>query len=147
MRTRFVRTVARQEFDVFDGQIELAATLINKQQAIMRLVHDVDGLQTLKASDAMINMHNKITRRQARSFGKEVRGAFGAALTHQPVAQYVLFADEREIVGFNTGFDAEDNQRNCRTVAAVNFVPALGQRNIFDAVFTQHILQPVAGAH
>ena len=66
-----------------------------------------------EAPDAVIDMHDQIAGREAGCLGDEILGAArGAARPHQPVAENVLLADDRGIVGLETGFDAEHGERD-----------------------------------
>ena len=55
-----------QQLNVLDRQKQPRLAVINQLEAIMRRAADINGLQALKAANAMLNMHNMVARRQAR---------------------------------------------------------------------------------
>ena len=102
-----LRPVAGQELDVLHRQEEAVAAGIMEFEAVMRRARRLDGLQALEAADAVIDMHHEIARRERRDLGQEILRPLGLALlAHQPVAEDVLLADDREIAGLEAGFQS-----------------------------------------
>ncbi len=84
-------------------------------QAVVRGARRLDRLQPCEPADAVVDMHHEIAGREAGRLGDEIlRAPGGAPRPYQPVAKNVLFADDRRIVGLETGFDAEYCERNRR---------------------------------
>ena len=111
-----LRAVARQQLDVLDRQEQLVAAGIMDFQAIVRRAGGFDGAQADEAADAVVDMDDEIAGGQTRHLGDEIVGALGLpAAAHQPLAQNVLFGDQRDIGGLETGFDAEHRERHLRT--------------------------------
>ena len=146
LRIAVIRAIARKQFDILNRQIELVATVIDKQQTIMRRAHHFNCLQTLEAADAVIHMNDKIARREAGCFGEEIFGALFTALPNEPVAQNVLLADNGQLIRLETRFKPENNQRNGRFANTVNIGPTIGNENISDTVVCEHMLQPIPRA-
>src|SRR5207302_11516792 len=63
---------ARQHLDVLDRDEQFVVAGIEHAQAVMRRTGDIDRLQRLVAADAVIDMHDEITRRQIVYFGNEL---------------------------------------------------------------------------
>ena len=57
-----LRAIAREQFDVFNGQKKPVIAGINQQQAIMGSSLHFNGLQALKTANAVVDMHHKIAR-------------------------------------------------------------------------------------
>ena len=75
LRRAFVGAVARQEFDILDGQEQLAAVILDLE-AVMRRAERIDRVQAHIAADAMLDMRDEIARREARGFAQEILRAF-----------------------------------------------------------------------
>src|SRR6185503_2585505 len=104
-----LRAIAREEVDVFDRQIELGAFGVMNFQTVVRGARRVDRLQPREPADAVVDMHHKIAGREAGRLGDEIlRTPGGAPRPHQPVAENVLFADDRRFVGLETGFETDE---------------------------------------
>ena len=107
-----LRAVARQKLEVFDRQEQPVAAGVVDFQAIMRRARRLDRLQADEAPDAVIDMHDQIARRQRGGFGQHILGApLVLALAHQAVAENVLLADDREVVGLETLLQRDHRQR------------------------------------
>jgi hypothetical protein len=64
----------------------------------------------------VIDVDDEIAGGEACHLGDEIVGALTlAAAAHQTLAQNVLLGDQRDIGGFEAGFDAEHDQRHLRT--------------------------------
>ena len=91
----------REQFDVFNRQIQLGAFGIFQQQTFMRRPRGCDHLEPQKPPHAMIDMHHQIARRQRLRLGQEIIGlAAFLGRADQPVAQNILFGNHRHIGGF-----------------------------------------------
>jgi hypothetical protein len=112
---RFLRAVAREQFDILHRQEQLVAAGIMQFEAIVRRARRLHRLQPDKAADAVVHMHHEVACRQAGRLGDEIlRPARGAARAHHAVAEDVLFADDCGRAGFKSGFEAEHRQRDLR---------------------------------
>jgi hypothetical protein len=58
-----VRAVARQQLDIFHGQEQFAAVIL-QFQAVMRRAQRIDRLEAQVTAHAMFNVGNQIARRQ-----------------------------------------------------------------------------------
>ena len=106
------RAVARQELDVFHGQIELGALGVGDLQAVVRRAQRRDGGEPVEAADAMVGVHYEVADAEAGRLGDDVGGAAGlAAGAHQPVAQDVLLADDGEVGGLEALLEARARRR------------------------------------
>ena len=138
-RLRVLRAVAREQFEVFHRQEQLVAASVMQFETIVRRARGLDGAQADETPDAVIDMHNEIAGRQGRDLGQEVRrAALLAARGREPVAQYVLLADDGEIVGLEAVFKTHDGQ--------TNDAAAMGER-VRIGGDRQRVLQPVIGEH
>ena len=110
-----LRAVARQQLDVLDRQIELGVFGVVDFQAVVRRAGGLDVLQSDEAADAVIDMDDQIAGREAGHLGDEiVRALRRAARPHQPVAQNVLLADDGDVRGLETAFEAQHRERDLR---------------------------------
>src|SRR5205823_10715282 len=83
--------VAREQFDIFDRQIELVAAGIFERDAVVRHLADGDLRQPFVAADAVVGMDDEIARRERRQLLEERRGRLAlAAAAHEAVAEHVL---------------------------------------------------------
>ena len=104
-----LRAIARQKLEIFDRQKEFVAIGIMKFEAIMRRARRLDCLQPGKTSDPVIDMDDDITRRECSDLGQEILGAASlTAAAEQPVAQNILFGNDRETLRLKTLLDADD---------------------------------------
>ncbi len=134
-----VGTVARQQFDVFDGKKQFCFGGIMQFETIMRCAGYFERLQADKASDAVFDMHHEVTRREARDFGDEIiELAAGFPGAHQPVAENVLLADDGDIVGLETGFHADDGQHGLVARGGLHRAPGIDAGEIVELVVPQH---------
>ena len=116
---RFLRAVARQQFDILHRQEQLVAAGIVDFEAIMRRAGRLDGLQADETPDAVIDMHDKIAGGEARRFGDEIlRAARGLARPHQAVAENVLLADDRGVAASRSRIRDRARQARCRASAS-----------------------------
>ncbi len=72
LRFGVLGAVARQQFDVFDRQIELVAAGVMDFEAIMRRAGGRDRLETDETADAVIDMDDQIAGRQRRDFAEQI---------------------------------------------------------------------------
>src|SRR4029077_19481752 len=60
-------------------------------------------------------MDHQIARSQTRGFGDEIiRSSRGTTWPHEAIAEDVLLADDRDVIGLETGLDSEHAQRHSR---------------------------------
>ena len=114
-----LRAVARQKLDVLDRQEQLVAAGVVDLQAVVRRARRLDGAQADEAADAVIDMDDEVAGGKARHLGDEVLRALRLpARAHQAVAEDVLLADDRDIVGLEAGLEAEHGERDLAAAAA-----------------------------
>ena len=66
----------------------------------MRRAGGLDRLQAVEAADAVVDVDDEIALGEAGDVGQEIgRPARAPVRTHEPVAEHVLLADDRELVG------------------------------------------------
>ena len=93
----------------------------------MRCTLHLDGLQPLKASDAMIDVNHKIARRQGRKLADEVgRLLVAPSAANHSVTENVLLGDDDKIVGLETLLEPQHNQPGNGLVPGQKFRPILG---------------------
>ncbi len=93
------RAIARQKLEVFDWQKKLVAIGVMQFEAIMRSARRLNRLQPGKTPDPMIDVNDDIASGERPDLGQKIlRSARFAAAAEQPVAQNILFGDERKIV-------------------------------------------------
>ena len=72
---------------------------------------DIQGLQTIKAPDTMIDMDHQIALGQTGCFAQEIFcPARASAGPHHPLAQNVLFADDRKFRGLKARLQPQHGQ-------------------------------------
>ena len=92
-------------------------------------------------------MNHEISAREARDFGDEiVELAARLARPHQPVAEDVLFADDGDIVGLETGFHADDRQHGLVARRGLHRAPGVDAGHIGQLVIVQHAVHAIARA-
>src|SRR5260370_35988246 len=80
-------------------------------ETIVRRARYFERLQADKTADAMFDMNHEIAGRKTGDLGDEiVELAACLPWPHQPVAEDVLFADDRDMVGLEPRFHAEYRQ-------------------------------------
>ena len=93
-----LRAVARQQFEILDRQEQPVAAGVVDLEAVVRRAGRLDRLQADEAPDAVVDVDDEIARRERARFGQHVlRAALALRLANEPVAENVLFADDREI--------------------------------------------------
>src|SRR5205823_8657940 len=104
-----IGAVARQQFDVLDRQEQLCFGSIMQFETVMRRAADLDGLQSDKASDAVLHVNHEIAGCEARDLRDEIiELAARFARPYQAIAEDVLFADDGEFVGLETALHADN---------------------------------------
>ncbi len=136
---RLLRTIAGQELDILHWQEKLVAACVSNIEAIVGRPRRLDRRQSVKPPDTMVHVDHEVAGREARNLGDEILGATCAASrTNESVAQYVLLADDREIVRFESLLQTKNRK------------PDLGLgshqqlREIFDI---GEVHEPVVGEH
>ena len=116
---RIFRTVARQELEILDRQIELVTTGIVDLEAVVRHAGRRDGLKPDKAPDAVIHMDDEIAGSQGRDFGQEIlRALLLVALTDEAVSEQVLFADDGKVRSHEACLEPDHRERGRAAVEA-----------------------------
>jgi hypothetical protein len=81
-------------------------------ETIMRRARCLNRSQTNEATNAMIDMDNKVARYKCSHFRQEILSAAGfLALAHKPVAQNILLANDDEITGFKSLLKTDHGKR------------------------------------
>ena len=142
-----IGAVTRQQFDVFDRQEQFCFGGIMQFKTVMRRAADLDGLQSDKAPDAVLDMDDEIASRQTRDLGDEVvELAARLARPHQAVAQNVLLGDDGEFVGFETALHADHRQHGLVARRRLYRAPGVDAGEIGELVVAQHAAHAVARA-
>src|SRR5207248_10277731 len=103
--------------------------------------------QADETADAVLDVDDEISAREARDFGDEVvELAARLARPHQPVAEDVLFADDGDIVGLETGFHAEDRQHRLVARRGLPRAPGVDAGDTGQLVIAQHAVHAIARA-
>ena len=107
------RSVARQDFEILDGDEQFVATGIFHRDAVVRALADRDRGQPLIAADAVIHMDDQIARRQRRQFGQErVRRFLALAPPDETIAEHVLFGQDRDARCGEAVVERQDDERD-----------------------------------
>src|SRR6266446_10683865 len=107
----------------------------------------LERLQPDETADAVLDMDDEIAAGEARDFGDEVvELAARLAWPHQPVAEDILFADDGDIVGLETGFHADYRQHGLVARRGLHRAPGVDAGHIGQLVIPQHAVHAVARA-
>ena len=107
-----LRAVARQQFQVLDGQEKTIVAGVVDFEAVVRRARRLDRLQADEAADAVIDVNHEIARAQRGGLGEHVlRAPLALGLPDQPVAENVLLADDGEIGGLEPVLERHHRQR------------------------------------
>ena len=144
LRFGVLATIARQEFDVFDRQIELVAASVVELEAIMRRAGGGDRLEADETADAVIDMHDEIAGGERGDFAEKIFvGLAFAAATNEAIAKNVLLAQNRVGIRFEAVFDPENGYGDGLRQRLRKRRDA---RQVGQAVFREHMAEPLAGA-
>ena len=103
--------VAGEDLEVFDRDVELVAAEVGQRDAIVRVLADRDRGQALVAADAVFHVDDKVAGRQRSEFGEEgVGGLLALVAADQPVAEHVLFGQDRDIGGGEAVVERQDDR-------------------------------------
>ena len=106
---------------------------------------DVEGLQPLVASDAMVDMDDEIALGEARELGEEtVRLGALAGGTRHAVAKDVLLGDDGQIIGGESVLEAEHREARGLGRQGLGLGPIRHRLAARQPMVAQHMLQPVA---
>src|SRR6476620_2691774 len=101
---RLLGAVARQKIHVLDRQIELGAFGVVNFKAVMGRASRLDWLESLETANTMVHMDHQITGSETGSFGDEIiRSSRSTTWPHEAIAEDVLLADNRDVIGLETG--------------------------------------------
>ena len=95
----------------------------------MRRPLDVEGLEARIATDAVVDVHHQIARRQGAGLGEEVGGAALLARPGQAVAEDVGLGDDRQIVGLEPGLQRQDHPLRDLRIGRLGRLPIRGERD------------------
>ena len=133
-----LRAVAGQEVDVLDRQIQFAVAGVEQFQTVVRGLLDLQRLQPLIASDAMIQVDHQIAGRQGRGLGQEVGRPPLLLRPGQPVAQHVGLGDDGDSIRLEPVLDRQD-------AAQIEILRC--RLDIGPVAHCHHRLQPVVRQH
>ncbi len=121
--------------------------MIFQVQAVMRCVLHLHHLEPHKAANAVIHVHHQIAGGQRTKFGNEI-GCLALALraANQPVAQDVLFRDDRKVRRLEAALQGEDRHRHHVPGALERLGAIPGNNHDAEIMILQDALQPVARA-
>ena len=129
------------------GRNSLSPPGIVNLQAVVRRARRLDGAQPDEAADPVIDMDDEVAGGKARHLGDEVlRPLRLPARAHQALAQHVLLADERDIVGLEACLDAEHGERDLRPRQSERLRPGSDRREIEEPVLGEHVAHALARA-
>ena len=110
-----VGAIAREQFDILDRQEQFVAAGIVDFETIVRRAGGFDGAQAGEAADAVIDVDDEIAGGEARDLGDEILRAFRwAPRADEPLAENVLFRDQCDVGGLETGFQAKHREPDLR---------------------------------
>ncbi len=110
---------AREHLDVLDRQEELVVAVIEQAQAVMRRAADGERDEPVIAADAVILVHDQIAFGDFRGLGDElVRALAPARRAGDALAEQVLLADDRDVLGDEAAFEAERDEHGRGSAAA-----------------------------
>ena len=139
--------VARKQFDILDRQKQFVAAGIMDFETIVRRAGSLDRAQAGKAADAVIDVDDEIAGGKARHFGDEIlRALRRPPRPDEPLAENVLFGDQRDVGGLEAGFQPEHGKRHLRARQREGFRPRRDRRQIVQAVLGQHMAHAFARA-
>ena len=147
LHARLLGAVARQKLDILHRQEQPVAAVIGEEQAIVRGVLHLDGLQALEAADTVIHMHHEIAGRERGELGEEIaRPPLAARAADEPVAEDVLLGDDGEIGGLEAGLQPQHHHRHhiARQLFDGGKVAGIGERP--DMVVAHDGFEAFAGA-
>src|SRR5215831_9464384 len=143
----FLRSIARQQIHVLDGQEQFVAAGVMDFEAVVRRASSLDSLQPREATDAVIDMHDQVARCEAGGFGDKIRRpASRTAWANEPIAKDILLADDRGIFGLEAGFDPQHDERHRRFRKSKRLRPVVDETKILELVIGQNMAHAVARA-
>ena len=141
-------SVASEDVDILDRDVELVAAGIFQGDAIVRRFLDRDLGQPVITADPMIGMDDEIARRERGELAHE---GFGALLALAPpdetVAEHVLLGQERDFGSAEAVIELDRRQRHLALRRdPERFLPIVDRGRLREAMFGEQPLQPFAGA-
>ncbi len=107
----------------------------------------LDGFQPLEAADAMLDVDDVVAGRECRRLGEDVARLLRfPPRPDQPVAENVLLGDQREVVGLDAVFEADDGETHRVFRLLQRFFECLHLGDVLDAVVAHQRTQPLARA-
>ena len=138
---------ARQHLDVLDRQEQLLVAVVDQPQAVVRRTGDGQRLQPVIAADAVFLVHHQVALGDLRRFGDELVGALAAARrAADALAQQVLLAHQRQLVGDKAALDPQRDQRHRPDRSAADRRPVVLLRGVPEVVLAQQVGKPFARA-
>jgi hypothetical protein len=145
LRFGVFRAIAREEFDIFDRQVELVSACVMDLQTIVRRAGCRNRLEPYEAPDAVIDMDDEIARRQSRDLAKQILCMFGAtAAAHETVAENVLLSENDIVLRLESVLHAQRGEACCAFAESQR----LGERGdvpeVFQPVFREDVSEALA---
>src|SRR4029077_13351476 len=92
-------------------------------------------------------MDHQLARSQTGGFGDEIiRSSRGTTWPHEAVAQDVPLADDRDVIGLETGFDSEHTKRDGRLWHGQRLGPVGHRSQIVKLVIRENVAHALTGA-
>ncbi len=143
----FLVAVTREQFEIFDREEQTVAALIVDLQAIVRRAERLDRLQPGEAADAVVDMDDEIAGGEARELRNEVVGAArAAARARKPIAENVLFGNDRGVGALKAGLKAKNREAEGALGQRPHLVKTRDGTQIGKPVVEQHVLHALARA-
>src|SRR6185312_3291906 len=105
-------SVAAEELDILDRDVELVAARIFERDAVVRYLADGNLRQPFVAPDSMISVDNQVPGRERRQLLVEGRGGLALlAPAHDAVAEHVLLGEHRHLGGGEAEVERQNQKR------------------------------------
>ncbi len=147
MHGRIFGAVAREALDVFHRHVELVVAVIDDLQTVMGCAANIQRLEPLIASDAMVDMDDEVAFGKGCQLGQETVG-LGPALRRSghAVTQDIGLGDDGEITGDKTMIERQQHEANHVARQRLGRRPVGRLIATGKAVIGHDMLQPVAAS-
>ncbi len=142
-----LRAVARQKFEVLDRQEQPVAAGVVDFEAVVRRARRLDRLEADEASDAVVDVDDKIARCQrARLRQYVMHPALALRFPDETVAENVLLAEDGEIGRLESLLERDHRQRQSAGARRLRLMEGRDELERFEAVLGEHVAQALARA-